>query len=38
MPTIPEIPEDQVTLEKGYYHGVYIILHFNKEYGVNRKE
>ena len=30
VPTIPEIPEEQVTLEEGYYHGVYVILHFNK--------
>ena len=24
--------------EKGYYHDVYILLHFNKEDGVNRRE
>ena len=29
VPTIPEIPEEQVTSEKGYYHGVYVILQFN---------
>ena len=26
------------TLDKGYYHGVYVILHLNKEDGVYRKE
>ena len=36
--TIPEIPEDQVTSEKGYYHNVYDIINFNKEDGVDRKE
>ena len=34
---IPEIPKEQVTPEKGYYHDVYVILHFNKEEGVDRK-
>ena len=24
--TIPEIPEDQVELEKGYYHCVYLMI------------
>ena len=38
VPIIPEIPEEQVTLEKGYYHGVYVILHFNKDDVVGRKE
>ena len=28
---IPEIPEEQVTSENGYYHGVCIIINFNKE-------
>ena len=36
--TIPEIPEEQVNSEKGYYHGVYVIINFNKEDGVDRKE
>ena len=36
--TIPEIPEEQPTLEKGYYHGIYITIHFNKEDVVGRKE
>ena len=39
MPTNPDIPEDQVELDKGYYHCVYVILHFKKEVGVDsRKE
>ena len=38
MPTIPEIPEEQVTLEKGYYCCVCVILYFNEEGGVDRKE
>ena len=36
--TIPEIPEEHVNSEKGYYHGVYVIINFNKEDGVDRKE
>ena len=36
--TIPEIPEDQIELEKGYYHCVYAMLHFKKEVGVYIKE
>ena len=24
--------------EKGYYHGVFVFLNFNNQYGVNRKE
>ena len=38
VPTIPEIPEDQVTLDKGYYHCVYAIINFKKGVGVDRKE
>ena len=38
MPTITEIHEEKDTPEKGYYHGFYVILHFNKEDGVGRKE
>ena len=30
VPTIPEIPEDKATSENGNYHGVYVILYFNK--------
>ena len=36
--TITEINEEQVTSEKRYYHGVYVIIHFNKEDSVDRKE
>ena len=38
VPTITEIPDEKVTLKKGYYHGVYDILHFNKEDGVDKRE
>ena len=38
VPTINEIPDKKVNPEKGYYHGVYVIIHFNKEGGVYRKE
>ena len=37
VPIIPEIPEEQVSSEKGYYHGVYGILHVNNEDGVDSK-
>ena len=37
VPTITEIPDDTFTSEKVYYHGVYIMLYFNKEDGVDRK-
>ena len=35
---IPEIPEDKVTSEKGYYHGIYVIIYFCKELGSDMKE
>ena len=35
--TIPDLPEKQVTLEKGYYHCVYVMLCFTKEVSVERK-
>ena len=38
MPTISVTPDETIDLEKVYYHGVYVLLQFNKEYGVNRKE
>ena len=38
MPTIPEIPKEKVSSKKGYYHGVYVILHFNKEGILYREE
>ena len=30
--------DETVGLEKGYYHGVYVLLQFNNEYGVDRKQ
>ena len=38
VPTITEIPEEQVTLYKGYYQGVYVIIYFKKEVSSDRKE
>ena len=35
---IPEIPEDQVEKEKGYYRCVYVMLQFKKEVGIDSKE
>ena len=35
--TIPEIPEDQVELEKGYYCYVYVMLQFKNDVGVDSK-
>ena len=35
--TIPEIPEDQVELEKGYYRCFYVMLQFKNEVGVDSK-
>ena len=37
VPTIPEIPDEKFPSEKVYYHGVYVMIHFNKEDGVDRK-
>ena len=31
VPTIYEIPDETIDLEKGYYHGVYILLQCNKQ-------
>ena len=36
--TIPEMPEDQVEKEKGYYRCVYVMLQFKREVGVEIKE
>ena len=36
--TIPDIPDDTVPSEKGYYHGVYDMLHFNKYNSIYRKK
>ena len=38
VPMITDIPKEQVTLEKVYYPGVWVMLHFNNEDGVYRKE
>ena len=32
------IPGEAVDLDKGYYHGVYVLLNFNKEDDVDRKD
>ena len=37
MPTITDIPEEQVPSKNRYYNGVYVMLHFNKDDGVDRK-
>ena len=34
----PEIPEEQITLDQGYYRYVYVIIWFKKEVGVDIKE
>ena len=36
VPTIPVIPDETVPLEKGYYHGVHVVLNFHKDDGVDR--
>ena len=36
--TIPEIPEDQVEKQKGYYRCVYVLLKFKKEGYFDSKE
>ena len=38
VPMIIEIPEEQVTLEKRYYHNVYVIINFIREEVVERTE
>ena len=38
VPTIPVIPDEAVPSEKGYHHGVHLLLYFHKEYGVDRKD
>ena len=30
MPIISVTPDETIDLKKGYYHGVYILLHFKK--------
>ena len=36
--TNPDIPEDQVKKQKGYYRCVYVLLQFKKEDGVDSKQ
>ena len=36
--TIPVIPDETVTSEKGYYHGIHVVLHFHKEDDIYRKD
>ena len=38
VPTIPEISDETVPLEKGYYYCVYVMLNFNKEGSVDMKQ
>ena len=38
VPTIDVIPDDSIDLEKGCYQGVYVILYFNNEGDIDRKE
>ena len=38
VPAIYVIPDGAVDLDKGFYHGVYFLLQFNKDCGVNIKE
>ena len=38
VPTNSEIPKVKVTLEKGYYQGVYTTIYFKKKVVVDRKE
>ena len=30
--TISLIPNDKIDMEKGYYHGVYVLVHFTNDY------
>ena len=38
VPTIAVIPDEKVYPEKVFYHGVHVLLNFNKNDGVNMKE
>ena len=38
VPTISVIPDKTSDLEKGYYHGVYVLIQFNKEIIVDRND
>ena len=35
---IDVIPDDIIDLEKGYYDGVYVMIHIKKENFIDRKE
>ena len=37
-PTITEIHNETFLMNKGYYHGFHVVLHFHKEGGFHRKE
>ena len=37
-PTVYMIPNENTDIQKGYYHGLYILLKFKKEDGVDRTE
>ena len=38
VPMISVIPGEIMDLDKGYYHGVYVLLYFNKQNIFDRKE
>ena len=38
VPTINVIHDETIELDNGYYHGVYILLNFNKKGNVDRNE
>ena len=38
VPTIPVIPDYTLPLDKWYYQGVHVVLHFNKKGGDYRKD
>ena len=37
VPTISVIPDETIDLEEGYYPGVYVLLHFYKGDGIDRR-
>ena len=37
LPTISVMPDENIDLDKGYYHGVYVLLYLKKDYGNGRK-
>ena len=36
--TIPEIPDKKFPSEKGYYHGIHVVINFHKKDGVDSRE